>query len=84
MLLDRWDIAFVSLFKRPFPVTLMAPLGGLPIVFAYNADLAWGNKLKRIRQDFYHIMENENHWFTRKEIDDSLHNNILLNKKDPK
>ena len=68
--------SILLLTPKPIYKPAFIPLGIMSIVFAYNADYAWGTKAERIRKEFYKINLQESHWFTNKQKDELIKNTL--------
>ena len=71
----------VKLKKGAVPAPMLAPLAVLPIAGAYQADMAWGTKMQRVRRDYHHIVEKEQWWFNVATIDAQLLEEATHSKK---
>mmetsp|Transcript_10499 Transcript_10499/g.17117 ORF Transcript_10499/g.17117 Transcript_10499/m.17117 type:complete len:151 (+) Transcript_10499:1639-2091(+) len=46
-----------------FPKQLLIPLGVLPLMGAYQWDMAYGTKIERVAKEAEHVLEHERHRF---------------------
>ncbi|EPZ36037.1 hypothetical protein O9G_002680 [Rozella allomycis CSF55] len=69
--------AINSYFRKGFiPDMIKPPLFIGSIVTAYQVDFAYFNKSDRIREEYYNILENEDHWFSLEEREYIKKNNM--------
>eukprot|EP00160_Parvularia_atlantis_P002591 Unigene12158_Nuclearia_a/m.36965 Unigene12158_Nuclearia_a/g.36965 ORF Unigene12158_Nuclearia_a/g.36965 Unigene12158_Nuclearia_a/m.36965 type:complete len:143 (-) Unigene12158_Nuclearia_a:65-493(-) len=60
-----------TVVSRRFPAPAAVPLLVLPYLMAYQVDMAYGNKMDRIKAESDRILAEEAHWFTEVKPADS-------------